>query len=237
MMDRMIFTIFSDPLNIQTIAFRLGLSFVLAFFIGYEREHSSQPAGLRTHILISLGAAVFMIVSLIIPRIFPDGYQADPTRIAAQIVTGIGFLGAGAILKVGLNVKGLTTAANMWVVCAVGMTVGAGLYAAAFILTAFALITLIPLNYLEKVLMKNRHYKKLVVEFRGQNPQMEGVFRELKNHNIHITNIDFSENAEEQKIRLVMTLKLTGSVDTRKLFNKLRAIPGLSFLEIAVWGE
>ncbi len=129
---------------------RLALAAVLGGAIGFERELREREAGLRTHLLVCLGSALFTIVSAYGFRDFlTSGDQvirADPTRIAAQIVTGIGFLGAGAIIRQGLSVRGLTTAATLWVAAAIGIAAGAGYYSGAVLGTVVTLIALWPLR-------------------------------------------------------------------------------------------
>jgi putative Mg2+ transporter-C (MgtC) family protein len=131
---------------------RVALAAVLGGVLGLEREFREREAGLRTHLLVSVGSALFTIVSAYGFREFLTSGQsvvrADPTRIAAQIVTGIGFLGAGAIIRQGLAIRGLTTAATLWVVAAIGLASGAGYYSAAVITTGVALVALWPLRAL-----------------------------------------------------------------------------------------
>ena len=121
------------------VVLRLAVAAVLGGAIGVERELRDREAGVRTHLLVSLGSALFTIVSAYgFHEFLTSGasvVRADPTRIAAQIVTGIGFLGAGAIIREGLSVRGLTTAATLWVVAAIGMACGAGWYWAAIVAT------------------------------------------------------------------------------------------------------
>ncbi len=132
------------------ILLRVGLAAVLGGAIGFERELREREAGLRTHLLVSVGAALFTLVSAYAWSDWAfsteEGLVFDPTRIAAQVVTGIGFLGAGAIIREGLSVRGLTTAATLWVVAAIGMATGAGYYAAAVITTVLVLVSLWPLR-------------------------------------------------------------------------------------------
>jgi putative Mg2+ transporter-C (MgtC) family protein len=132
------------------VLFRLGLAGVLGGAIGLERELREREAGLRTHLLVSVGAALFTLVSAYAWSDWTfstrEGLTFDPTRIAAQIVTGVGFLGAGAIIRQGLSVRGLTTAASLWLVAAIGMAAGAGWWQAATIATVGALLTLWPLR-------------------------------------------------------------------------------------------
>ena len=128
-----------------TYAIRLLVAAILGAAVGLEREVHAHPAGMRTHLLVSLGSAGFTVLSV---AAFPGPY--DPTRVAAQIVTGIGFLGAGAILKGGVSVRGLTTAASLWVVAAVGMAAGAGAWVTALTLTVIAIVSLWPLRIISR---------------------------------------------------------------------------------------
>ncbi|HKI91655.1 MAG TPA: MgtC/SapB family protein [Gaiellaceae bacterium] len=134
------------------VLLRLGVAALLGGAIGLERELREREAGLRTHLLVSVGAALFTIISafgfhdilqLSGPHVL---VRLDPSRIAAQIVSGIGFLGAGAIIRQGLSIRGLTTAATLWLSAAIGMASGAGYYDAALIATFGALLTLGPLR-------------------------------------------------------------------------------------------
>jgi putative Mg2+ transporter-C (MgtC) family protein len=131
---------------------RVVIAAALGGAVGLERELRDREAGFRTHMLVSVGSALFTIVSAYAFRDFLVSgtavVRADPTRIAAQIVTGIGFLGAGAIIRQGLSIRGLTTAATLWVVAAIGMAVGAGYYGGAVITTAVVLVSLWPLRIL-----------------------------------------------------------------------------------------
>ena len=139
-------------LSVAEIVLRVVLAAVLGGAIGAEREIREREAGLRTHLLVSVGAALFTLVSAYAWDDFAfsleSGVTLDPTRISAQIVTGIGFLGAGAIIRQGLSVRGLTTAATLWVVAAIGLASGAGYYSAAVVTTALVLVTLWPLRIL-----------------------------------------------------------------------------------------
>jgi putative Mg2+ transporter-C (MgtC) family protein len=156
---------------------RLVLAAVLGSAVGLERELREREAGLRTHLLVSLGSALFTVVSAYGFHDFlvrgGTEVRTDPTRIAAQIVTGIGFLGAGAIIRQGLSVRGLTTAATLWVVAAIGMAVGAGYYSAAVIGTVAAVIALGPLRIVAfRVVRRYRgQVDRLVVQLpAGESP-------------------------------------------------------------------
>jgi putative Mg2+ transporter-C (MgtC) family protein len=141
------------------ILIRVGLAAILGGAIGLEREIRDREAGLRTHMLVAVGSALFTLISAYAWTDFnfstPEGVVFDPTRIAAQIVTGIGFLGAGAIIRQGLSVRGLTTAATLWVVAAIGMAVGTGYYAVAVGASVLVLVSLGPLRLLSARLMSH----------------------------------------------------------------------------------
>ena len=138
------------PLSDTEFAIRLLTAAVLGGILGLERELRQKSAGLRTNMLIAIGSAVFTLMSLDLAQ----GPGADPSRIAAQIVTGIGFLGAGAIMRHGGSVQGLTTAATVWVNAAVGVAAGGGEYHLAVIATAVTLLVLLVLEPLERVVQR-----------------------------------------------------------------------------------
>ena len=131
------------------IYLRLILTVFLSGLIGLERQIHRRSAGLRTHILVSLGSCLIMLTSLFVFDIYNGKAAIDPARIAAGVITGIGFLGAGAIIRDRENVKGLTTAASLWLVAAIGLAVGVGFYTASIAATALALIVLLFLRYAE----------------------------------------------------------------------------------------
>lgn len=130
------------------LSVRLIVAAALGLAVGFEREIHGHPAGLRTHMLVASGSALFTVLSAYGFSDVPGGAPIDPTRIAAQIVSGIGFLGAGAILKDGIVIRGLTTAASLWATSAVGMAAGAGEYLIAAVATGTILVSLWPINAL-----------------------------------------------------------------------------------------
>ena len=132
------------------ILVRLILSVILSGMIGFERERRGKQAGLRTHILVCLGSTLIMLTSLYVFDIYKDSTSIDPARIAAGVITGIGFLGAGAIIRSRGDVKGLTTAACLWIVAAIGLGVGCGFYFASIITSIFTLVTLLFLSRIEE---------------------------------------------------------------------------------------
>ena len=138
------------------LLFRLVLAVVLGGAIGWEREASSKPAGLRTNILICVGAALFTDLSIRFGGLAIEGADRDPARIAAQVITGIGFLGAGTIIQARGTVTGLTTAATLWVVAGIGMSVGSGSYVEAVGATLLVLLVLVLLAPMENVIARRR---------------------------------------------------------------------------------
>jgi putative Mg2+ transporter-C (MgtC) family protein len=139
-----------------TVVVRLCLSVILGGIVGLEREMSGRAAGLRTHIMVSLGSCLIMLTSLYVFDIYRSMTQVDPSRIAAGVITGIGFLGAGTILRGDDGVRGLTTAATLWVVAATGLATGIGFYSAAITATLLALIVLFLLGRFEKRVLTSK---------------------------------------------------------------------------------
>jgi len=177
------------------LIFRILLASLLGGLIGFERDVHGRAAGLRTHLLVSMGAAVFTILSEVIAqKANAAGFVSDPARIAAQVVSGIGFLGAGVILKEGINVHGLTTAACLWGAAAIGMAAGSGYYAIAIVATVIALISLIFLKLLENYYPKDT-YRVLSV----QTPIEVSTFQIIENvtsKRLKIVNCDIEKNYE-----------------------------------------
>lgn len=134
------------------IYLRLVLSVVLGGLIGLEREVHRRSAGLRTHMLVCLGSCLIMLTSLYVFDIYNSRVNVDPSRIAAGVITGIGFLGAGTIIRAQEGVRGLTTAASLWVVSGIGLAVGIGFYSAGIFTTVLGLTVLFFLRYIEKII-------------------------------------------------------------------------------------
>ncbi len=140
-------------INDLVVIIRLILSVLLSGLIGLERQIRHRTAGLRTHILVCLGSCLIMLTSLYLFDIYKNQVPLDPGRIAAGVITGIGFLCAGAIIIQGAGVRGLTTAASLWIVAGIGLAVGCGFYSAAIVTTVLTLIVLFFLRYIEGVIL------------------------------------------------------------------------------------
>ena len=151
-----------------TALLRLLLAFGLGFALGFEREVRGQDAGLRTHILVCLGSCLFTLASLYVATPLgpdtPQEVRADVTRIASQVVVGIGFLGGGAILRHGTSIKGLTTAANLWLTASVGLSVGLGFNVPAAATVGLSLVTLVGLRFFERLIRRFRKRYGVVSE-------------------------------------------------------------------------
>jgi len=212
---------------------RLSLAAVLGGAIGFERELRDREAGLRTHLLVCLGSALFTIVSAYGFRDFlTSGDQvirADPTRIAAQIVTGIGFLGAGAIIRQGLSVRGLTTAATLWVSAAIGIAAGAGYYSGAVLGTVVTLIALWPLRVAAYQVFERLRpeERSLVVELR-QGTRMSELLDVLERQHARVEHLQL----EEELDRRVVTLTL--DTPSEKLLGELS---DLDFVQGVEWSR
>ena len=145
-------------LQISEIFLRLLCAMIVGLIIGTEREYTHRPAGMRTHILVALGSCAVMITGeLIFAEYKAYGAMPDPARLSAQVITGVGFLGAGTILREGPSVKGLTTAASLWSVACLGIAAGAGYYMVAIAGMIFILVTLTIFEALQKLMLRNRH--------------------------------------------------------------------------------
>jgi putative Mg2+ transporter-C (MgtC) family protein len=198
-------------LNWDESLLRLALAATLGGLIGVERELREREAGLRTHLLVALGSALFTIVGAYGFHAFLDSGQAvvraDPTRVAAQIVTGIGFLGAGAIIRQGFSVRGLTTAATLWVVAAVGLAAGAGYYSAAVITTALVLIALYPLRIVAYRILRGFRPAdgRLLVELPAGQPPGQ-VIDEIERAGARIDSIEVSQEGDRRRLELDVAL-------------------------------
>ena len=153
-------------LQFKEICLRLLCAMVVGLIIGTEREYTHRPAGMRTHILVALGSCAVMITGeLIFVEYLAYGATPDPARLSAQVITGVGFLGAGTILREGPSVKGLTTAASLWSVACLGIAAGAGYYTVALAGMVFIFVTLTIFEALQKLMVQNRRsYRDYIVD-------------------------------------------------------------------------
>lgn len=207
------------------VIFKIVLACILCGLIGLEREYRQKAAGFRTHMLVGLGSVLFTLVSI---RGFAG---ADPSRIAAQIVSGIGFVGGGAILRHGLSVRGVTTAATLWLVAAIGMAVAVGWYEGALIGTGVALLALILLTNLEAILPALP--TPLQAQLRMTLPvAQQGALRATLDGAGWSVRRGHMEKVDAATVRLNYTIRLAAgtSRDFEALLEQLQQLEGLSEL-------
>jgi putative Mg2+ transporter-C (MgtC) family protein len=200
---------------------RLLIASFLGALIGLERDVHGRSAGLRTNLIVSLGAAVFTILSEVISTSFIPQYDstsilsADPTRIAANIIMGIGFIGAGVIIKAGFSVKGITTAACLWLSAGIGMSAGAGFYELALVVTIIGLASLILLNPLERGYAKDAYRSLQIITSNETN--ISQVIDVVKRDGLKIVYLDKERNYETNKLKIIFTVRLHHRGVTDKL--------------------
>ena len=190
------------------LVLRLLLASALAGLLGGERELTDQPAGFRTHILVGLGAALFAVISAYgfetVVGSGHQGVQADPTRVASQIVVGIGFLGGGAIIKYGASIRGLTTAASLWVTAAVGTAVGIGQLALGSVTTAITLLALVGLRPLRRLIRRYaRDRDEYIVEAR-RDVDVAAMLSRIREAGGTIELVRITEEGPDRSIRLLV---------------------------------
>ena len=211
------------------ILVRLAVAAALGGVIGIERELREREAGFRTHLLVSVGAALFTLVSAYAWTDFTfsqsGGVTFDPTRIAAQIVTGIGFIGAGAIIRHGLTVRGVTTAATLWMVAAIGMACGAGFFWAAGIATAIALVSLGPLRIVSRVVRGLPERRRLVVDLAADTPTAP-VLTALEELGVGIASFSVEQRGDGR--RLTCAIDIPDAKDADELVRRLGEVDGVS---------
>lgn len=179
-------------------AIKMVLAVIFSGVIGYEREHSHRPAGFRTHILVAVGAALVMMTSKFVFREYEGLTSFDPTRLGAQVISGIGFLGAGTILREGFSVKGLTTAASLWAVSCIGLAVGAGYYIGALVTT---LVIYITLNTLKRFVAKSNPSRNIYIEADNLTRQAADIGAIIKRYggNLHTLEVLYADSASAKR--------------------------------------
>jgi putative Mg2+ transporter-C (MgtC) family protein len=214
---------------------RLGLAALLAGAIGVERELREQEAGLRTHMLVCVGATMFMLVGVYAWGDMTLGNQigvvVDPSRVASYVVSGIGFLGAGAIIKHGINVRGLTTAASLWVVAAIGVAVGAGMYEFAVATTVLVIVALWPLSQLKTVLQgKAEEQRRLAVTMESR-ASVVPVLAAVEEQGFEIDSVEVGEADDARNVDVVLTAK--AETDFGALLDQVAGLEGVRSANLA----
>ena len=202
---------FVDILMIGTVLGKLFIAAILGGIIGWERHRRGRPAGLRTHLLVCIGVTLMMLVS---EHIFVQyqGYKddsilrIDPARIAAQVITGIGFLGAGTIMRSRASIRGLTTAASLWVVAGIGLAVGSGFILPAVFTTVLTIAILI-LNALVEKRLKRNKYKTMKMLITGQGHVLDELTQILERNSVNLQNYKFKKNIQKNEIEYDLDVK------------------------------
>ena len=216
-------------LSLGELILRIGLAGLLGGLVGLEREFSDQPAGFRTHILVSFGAALFTISGAYgIAEFFGEGdtVRFDPTRVAAQVVTGIGFLGAGAILRQGVNVRGLTTAASLWVTAAIGTAVGLGYIEGAVAVSVGALLVLSVLKQIERFVFPRLKRGRVLMRIEmGPDMRLSDLAERVESLNTRVDGMKIVTDDEGR--HLAARLQLPSGLQPQELADQVASIPGV----------
>ena len=232
--------LFADPVYVE-ITLRLVAALLIGGLIGLERSYHGRPAGFRTHALVCLSTSLLMLVTVYETRWFPPLSQGrtvlDPTRLAQGIMTGIGFLGAGTILKEGLSVRGLTTAASIWITAAIGILVGIGFYFPAVAATLLTFGTLSLFRWIEDRIPV-QFYAHFVVRFGRADAPPEAEMRKLlKEHAFTIANLNYRLDVESNYFEYRMVIRTSRSVNASKLSNTLSAMASVKEFRLSPTGD
>ncbi len=211
-----------------TMVMRLVLSVVLGGIIGFERQHRGKTAGLRTHILVCLGSCLVAVLSLNLYYNVQGMTNADPARLAAQVVSGIGFLGAGAIMKEGPTIKGLTTAASLWVVASVGIAAGVGALVGAVATTVLVVLALEVLPKIDQLYAKRSpRVRDLLIKSLDKPGQIGRIGSCLGGLGVGILQIQIEDAEEPGKIYIPVTVKLSEKNELDQVIRELCGIEGV----------
>ena len=204
--------LYLEDLNLVSIILRLTMAVIFGGIIGYGRERERRPAGLRTHILVSIGATLAMITNIYMCKIY-NGYT-DPTRLGAQVISGIGFLGAGTIIVTGKNkVRGLTTAAGLWACACMGLAIGAGFYSGAIIGCLFISAVTVALANIDKKINRNSRNITLYILVNSTTAASR-LLQDIQSKNVKISDIEISNNnvSSNDLIGISLGLKISREV-------------------------
>jgi len=215
-------------ISVGEMLLRLAVSMLLGGAIGFERERDSQPAGLRTHMILILGSCLAMILSINIG--IKNG--TDPTRMAAQVISGVGFLGAGAILRSGFNVKGLTTATTVWTTAIIGLAVGYGYYWVGVFTTVLVLVVLTLVSIFEKKFIR-RNILRIVKVDAADNPHIfRNVRKEISRNTDEILSYKTQRSLKSGHVRVEFLIRLDTNEKIEDLMETISKIDGVRNIRI-----
>lgn len=215
------------------IILRVLLGAALGAVIGFERERDNQPAGLRTHMILVIGATLAMVLSVNLGYLFArPGTPADPARLAAQVISGIGFLGAGAILRYGFNVKGLTTATSLWTMAIVGMAVGAGYYLISVVTTALMLVVLGLLNVIENRWVRTSVSRFISIQADYRKGMVKAVRQRVAEFTDDVVSFSIQKHYKNKRIRIQIVARVSHDQTMEGLIDALSDVEGVRSLKV-----
>lgn len=210
--------------NLPNSIFRLIISMVLGMIIGAERKRKGQTAGIRTFALISMGACLAMLLSIYVPQEYMGLKNGDPGRIAAQVITGIGFLGGGAMIQMRGTIKGLTTAAGIWITAIIGMAVGIGMYVVSVTATLLVLLTLIVFEQYSKRKKIGQDSKVINLTVEGIVENIDAYREVLKNNDIHLSTFYVEYDYENQLTELNFVILVHTYTNVLPILNSISGV-------------
>ena len=215
------------------IILRVLVGAVLGAAVGLERERQDQPAGLRTHMILVIGATLAMVLSVNLGYLFArPGTPADPARLAAQVISGIGFLGAGAILRYGFTVKGLTTATSLWTMAIVGMAVGAGYYLIGVVTTVMILVVLALLNIIENRFLRTSISRFLSIEASYKKGVVKNIRHIVEEFSDSVSSFNIQKSVKDKRMRIQIVARISRDQKLEDLIDNLSDISGVRNLKV-----
>lgn len=226
-----------------TVVIRIVSALLLGFAIGLEREITNKYAGLRTNILVCLGACIFTLISIYgFPEVLVSGDEfgtRDTARVAAQVVTGIGFIGGGTVLRHGATVFGLTTAATLWVSAAIGMACGAGMYTVAIAATILSILVLVSVRFFEKNVLttSTKNIIRLKVNISCENDKSDSIYNYLIENYSHLREISKKMNKDETLTKINVILDVNGKKPIQAMYKSFQKVEGIDSISIQEFVE
>ena len=218
------------------ILFRLLLAAILGALVGFEREVHGRPAGIRTYLILCLGSALIMVISIYLSthvgdKLLPESLRMDPGRIAAQAVTGIGFLGAGVILTYKDTIRGLTTAACVWVVCAIGLAIGAGFYLYGSVVSGLTVFSLVGIKFFEKRLKKD-WYQEMTILSQDLDGQFSRIQEVIKKHDFEVINFGLRKDLDRKEVTANFLMRIRTAHPDRQVLQEVFELPGVKRVDL-----
>lgn len=214
----------STEVTLSNSVFRLMLAMLIGCMVGWERKRKGQVAGLRTFTLISMGACLAMLLSIYVPQEYLGLKNGDPGRIAAQVVTGVGFLGGGAMIQQKGSIRGLTTAAGIWVVATLGMAVGVGMYGAAIVAAVLVMVTLVTLEQWEHKVRIGQESRVVNVRLREIVDDVTPFRKVFASNEMHLSTFYIEVDYEKSETEISFVVLSRRGADYLKAFDALRSV-------------